>query len=268
MRYNSFPVALWKSFHSNKNKDCTIKNQQEFSSLLHKPGRIQKEKNFSRPLHHFVPPTAMTWFPQRTDDPDYHHPTTLRSRRRTCQNELRLYLPILVIVCLAILSLPLLATQVTQPSRHRTSGSCGHNAGEARRAGCLFDIGHVVWLPPDCYNVRQAAEFRALGPWPFYQHHPANTNNDTAAQQPHNLSVEDVSRATEGVRTSMQFHLDHCAYAWRVHHEARSAGRKVPMYLTALNHTQHCAMVLRDTSIPPNAVKATIHVGAQECVDP
>lgn len=212
----------------------------------------------------------MLWFSRRTDDPAYHHPTTLRPRKRACTTEFRLYLPILALICVGVLSLLLLAAQFTQPLGPHASGSCGNNSDEARRAGCLFDIGHVVWLPPGCFDVRQAAEFRALGPWPFYQHAFADASNDgdSAAQQPHNLSVEEVGRSTKGVRTSMQFHLDHCAYSWRVHHEARSAGRKVPKYLTTLKHTQHCAMVLRDTSIPPTAIKSTIHVGAQECVDP
>ncbi|KAF1933848.1 uncharacterized protein M421DRAFT_414905 [Didymella exigua CBS 183.55] len=83
-----------------------------------------------------------------------------------------------------------------------------------------------------------------------------------------NMTVKEVGFATQDVRKTMQYHLDHCAYSWRVWHEVRTAGPNMPRYVVELEHTHHCTMILMDTSIAADAITATIHVGAHKCVDP
>ena len=132
---------------------------------------------------------------------------------------------------------------------------CGISAEEARNAGCLFDLGLVAWLPPDCYNGELDERFRTANAWEYWLPNDDNTGPNltkpiTAEAQLQELSVQMVDEGWPGHSWStMHNHDAHCMHAWEYLHQALLKGKKIPSLIVTFGHTAHCTSVaLTDTS--------------------
>lgn len=132
---------------------------------------------------------------------------------------------------------------------------CGITAEEARKAGCLFDLGLVAWLPPACYNEELDESFRTVNPWEFWLPNDDNTGPNitkpiTTEAQLQELPVQMVDEGWPGHSWStMANHDAHCMHTWEYLHQALLKGKKVPSLIVKFEHTAHCThAALIDTS--------------------
>ncbi|KAH7139077.1 hypothetical protein B0J11DRAFT_516025 [Dendryphion nanum] len=132
---------------------------------------------------------------------------------------------------------------------------CGITAAEARKAGCLFDLGLVAWLPPACYNKELDDHFRAANPWEFWLPNDDNTGPNitkpiTTEAQLQELPVQMIDEGWPGHSWStMANHDAHCMHTWEYLHQAVLKGKRVPSLIVKFEHTAHCThAALIDTS--------------------
>jgi hypothetical protein len=132
---------------------------------------------------------------------------------------------------------------------------CGISAEEARKRGCLFDLGLVAWLPPACYNKELDDRFRAANPWEFWLPNDDNTGPNitkpiTTEKHLQELPVQMVDEGWPGHSWStLANHDAHCMHTWEYLHQAVLKGKNFPSLLVRFEHTAHCTRAaLMDTS--------------------
>ena len=132
---------------------------------------------------------------------------------------------------------------------------CGITAEEARKAGCLFDLGLVAWLPPACYNRELDERFRAANSWNHWLPNDDNTGPNltkpiTTEKHLQELPVQMVDEGWPGHSWStMHNHDAHCMHTWEYLHQALLKGRRFPSLIVRFEHTAHCTCAaLLDTS--------------------
>jgi hypothetical protein len=152
--------------------------------------------------------------------------------------------------------------QHTTPERHQSETHasdaewpCGITANEARKAGCLFDLGLVAWLPPACYNEALDTHFRAANPLEAWLPNDENTGPNLTKPiltEAHlqSLPVQMVDEGWPGHSWStMANHDAHCMHTWEYLHQALLEGKRFPSSIVKFEHTAHCThAALIDTS--------------------
>ncbi|EIT81792.1 hypothetical protein AO1008_05414 [Aspergillus oryzae 100-8] len=84
--------------------------------------------------------------------------------------------------------------------------NCGSSTSEARAAGCRFDSTTFTWVPPACFGEPLMEEFLGSKNWTW--------------------SLDDFAREGdfESLYTTMDYHVTHCAYAWKKLHRSLFSG--------------------------------------------
>jgi hypothetical protein len=132
---------------------------------------------------------------------------------------------------------------------------CGQTAAEALEKGCIFDIMSMAWQSPECYDPDLAEEFADLGPWIFYSSQDGRQI----------LPYKQVSQTGQISWTTRRYFVQHCVYGWKAMHRAWQRGWRMDSNLASIEHTELCARVLQNTSVPLEEITTRIHVDFPSC---
>jgi hypothetical protein len=132
---------------------------------------------------------------------------------------------------------------------------CGLSAAEAKEKGCIFDVMSMAWQSPECFDEDLHAEFMDLGPWEFYA--------DQAGTQM--VTYDQVAQRGAISWTSREYLVIHCIYGWKAMHRAWQRGWRMDANLASIEHTEVCARVFANTSVPMDAMTTKIHVDFPSC---
>jgi len=143
-----------------------------------------------------------------------------------------------------------------KPSQQRSyKYPCGTTAAEARAKGCIFDVMSMAWQSPECYDPDLAEDFAALGEWTFW----------TEPEGGRRMSLDEVSREGQVSWTTREYLVQHCIFGWRAMHRAWQRGWRMDANLASIAHTDLCAHVFANTSVPLEKVTTRIHVDFPSC---
>ncbi|KAE9992804.1 hypothetical protein EG327_007728 [Venturia inaequalis] len=144
-----------------------------------------------------------------------------------------------------------------KPASHQRSYKypCGQTATEAKEKGCIFDIMSMAWQSPECFDEDLHEEFMDLGPWKFY-------SDETAT---HELTYEQVSQRGQISWAERRYFVVHCVYGWKAMHRAWQRAWRMDSNLASMAHTELCSRVLKNTSVPLDAMTTRIHVDFPSC---
>ena len=124
--------------------------------------------------------------------------------------------------------------QDTCRSRYNeVASSCGNSTAEAQALGCSFDLLSAAWLPEECQDRDLTEEFRAQGPWQYFE------DSDGQVE----LWEGDLwkrSGSSETYWATRKWHTVHCSFEWRKMHRAIERGARMEDALRDYRHTIHC----------------------------
>jgi hypothetical protein len=146
-----------------------------------------------------------------------------------------------------------------KPASHQRSFKypCGETAAEAQAKGCVFDIMTMAWQSPECHDPDLYEEFMMQHPW--------ETEFYADAQGTIPLSVEQISQEGQVSWTTRRYFVYHCVFAYKGLHRAWQRGWRIDSNSASSEHTEVCARVMRNTSIPMDALTTRIHVDFPSC---
>ncbi|KXT09244.1 hypothetical protein AC579_6774 [Pseudocercospora musae] len=127
-----------------------------------------------------------------------------------------------------------------------TEYHCGSNPAEAQALGCVFDIMNFAWTHPHCYDEPLASEYLSSGPWQWYAD---AEHSQPLIQDPNVLGTVELELDQFGLETawtSLEYHINHCLYMWRLMHQAATGAKGTIEPIFGYNHTVHCAGFIRD----------------------
>jgi hypothetical protein len=116
---------------------------------------------------------------------------------------------------------------------------CGTSLAEAEQLGCVFDQMASAWMPPQCHDERLSSQFDHSGPldggrWSYY-------TDKNGAQE---LSVQELAELGGKLThyyTTLQWHLVHCNFIWRMQYLAWTEGSLVVGDRDdTMHHITHC----------------------------
>lgn len=132
--------------------------------------------------------------------------------------------------------------------------TCGDSPATAAAAGCHFDPISFSWLPPQCYDAPNTAEFLSWN-WTFYDSEGDATPGTAPEHVPHAVSYDvAVSGHLPELMVTEEYHLVHCIFTWRKMHRAlntdskgwapESVGAFMDSYTRKWKHSHHCTDTL------------------------
>ena len=116
---------------------------------------------------------------------------------------------------------------------NEVTSSCGNSTAEAQALGCSFDLLAAAWLPEECQDRDLTEEFRAQGPWQYFE------DSDGQVE----LREGDLwkrSGPSESYWATRRWHTVHCSFEWRKMHRAIERGARMEDALRDYRHTIHC----------------------------
>ena len=132
---------------------------------------------------------------------------------------------------------------------------CGNSTQEARSLGCIYERVTMSWVPPECYDATLDDEWNSFRNWTLF--------DDPSATNP--LSTEQVkSGAYEMLYTDVEWHLNHCTYAWKKMHRAFLEKRPLDSPTWKYAHTKHCSRLLL-AGLPRDRISTTVERDFATC---
>lgn len=113
--------------------------------------------------------------------------------------------------------------------------NCGASRAEAIARKCAFDVMSFSWLPQGCYDADLTQQFLAMRNWTW------TTEEDGKLVVPFDEVIQGLHSE---LYVTWEYHIFHCAFAWRKFHRALESGVAVDSYLANVNHTHHCSETL------------------------
>ncbi|KXT09245.1 hypothetical protein AC579_6775 [Pseudocercospora musae] len=137
---------------------------------------------------------------------------------------------------------------------------CGHSAEEAKAAGCVFDIMNVAWMPWDCYDQKLSYQFQKEVPFDFF--YADADGMPTSRRIPDEKTLSEMDEPCWATR---EYHVLHCTFAWKMMHRAIERGWRIESTTTEFSHTEHCAHILTNRTVPLEAVVTEVNIGYPSC---
>ncbi|BAE58010.1 unnamed protein product [Aspergillus oryzae RIB40] len=118
--------------------------------------------------------------------------------------------------------------------------NCGSSTSEARAAGCRFDLTTFTWVPPACFDEPLMEEFLGSKNWTW-------SLDELGIQQVNESFAREGD--FESLYTTMDYHVTHCAYAWKKLHRSLFSGdlSHIDGYTASIHHTEHCLGMLLES---------------------
>ena len=138
---------------------------------------------------------------------------------------------------------------VSEPAKEATEvviTGCGSTPGDARAAGCVYDVMMQLWTPPACMDWNLTNKYLANNNWTWY----ADSNAE------HIMSDEEIALGEHDVvYVAQDYHVKHCIFAWEKVIRALRTQQPLIEELISYDHIIHC----RDHTLLP-ALDASKHV--------
>ncbi|KAI0188740.1 hypothetical protein EV127DRAFT_115780 [Xylaria flabelliformis] len=124
----------------------------------------------------------------------------------------------------------------TYPLRLLNSTDCGRSIEEAQLNGCLLDLVTGAWMKPECYNEELEKAFLAVSDWHWYL--------DKDGTQEITLETYKATGGSNPVYVTVDYHSQHCAFAWQKLHHAFSRNSPIDSKVANKGHTSHCSRTM------------------------
>ena len=135
---------------------------------------------------------------------------------------------------------------------------CGNSSTEARAKGCLFDVMLTTWIHADCFDAELHESYLEAHEFPWWR---KGTMEDP-------ILLDEVRQGNYyEIYSNLDYHFQHCGYAWEMILRAFRRGKAIEGELWAMSHTLHCVHHMVDR--PPMKLDRTIlNVGFETCGTP
>lgn len=119
--------------------------------------------------------------------------------------------------------------------------SCGDNLAQARAMGCKYDSVAAAWLPAQCRDEENTAEFDISGPGPAgeWTYYTDWDKTDTISL----AEIENLPDTGGSFYTTHEWHIQHCLYTFRKIWRAPTTGVIIEHRFDTDAHLKHCGQM-------------------------